>query len=445
MNLGTWEIIKISKNILRRFFLHILLTAAVLLLVGYIQIMNYSRLYSSTSIIRVVRTSMQGELGSQKYLADTNTLTRQNKSISKIAVQSSTFDLVRNELGNLSDSYLKNRVKVSPYPDMDLIEVTGTDSDQYNAQKISIAIANATIKRSNQLEQDAPTGTSLQMIQEGRVPTTPSSVPKKTMFSLWSIFAVFVSCCLWAYIFFIDRRIESEEDITNSYDTPLIVSIPVIKNKGKDQKIMLDRYQTATSFFRFTKLINSTQAIAIVSSKQGEGKSVTTANIGKSFSYMGQKVLLVDLDTRRPSLQRIFNQPSKDYSYARAIINGGKLPSPDVIESNMSLYAPGIIQDWECGKVFTSNKISALIKDTLKSPDNWVIFDTPPILSLPSITAALKQIGNIVIVVMLRKTRKVDLDKTISLLKREGINVVGIIAVGSRDRGLSGYYSRSKK
>lgn len=442
--MGTWEIIKIAKNILRRFILHILLTIAVLLLVGYFQIMSYSRVYSSTSIIRVVRTSTQGELGLQKYVADVNILTRQNKSISKIAVQSSTLDLVRNELGNLSDSYLKSRIKVFPYPDMDLIEVTGIDSDQVNAQKISAALANAIVTRAKQLEQEAPTGTNLQIIQEGRVPTTPSSVPKKTMFTLWTVFTLFISCLLWAYIFFIDRRIESEEDITSSYDIPLIVSIPTIKNKTKDVKVLLDRYQTVTSFLRFTKLVGIGQTIAIVSGKQGEGKSVTTANIGKSFSYMGQKVLLVDLDTRRPSLQRIFSQPSKENSYARAIINGSDLPTPDVVENNISLYAPSMIQDWECGKVFTSPKISSLIKDNLKTPDNWVIFDTPPILSLPSITAALKQIENAIVVVMLRKTKNVDLNKTINILKREGVNTIGIIAVGSKNRGFNGYYSTSK-
>jgi len=446
--MGTWEVIKISKNILRRFVLHILLTITVLLLIGYVQIANYSRLYSSTSIIRVVRILADGESKTQQYVADVNTLTRQNKSISKIAVQSSTLDLVRNELGDLSDSYLKKRIKVFPYPDMDLIEVTGIDSDPINAQKISSALASAIITRSDQLEQEAPTGTSLQIIQDGRVPTVPSSVPKKTLFLLWSAFVFLASCSLWAYIFFIDRRIESEEDITNFFNIPLIVSIPTIKNKLKDVKVLIDRYQTATSFLRFTKLTGSGQALAIVSAKQGEGKSVTTANIGKSFSYMGQKVLLVDLDTRRPSLQRIFNQPNdknqKD-SYARAIINGSDLPAPDSVENNISLYAPGMVRDWECGKVFTSNRISLLIKDYLKNPNKWIIFDTPPILSLPSITAALKQIENVVIVVMLRKTKKTDLNKTISLLKREGINIAGIIVVGSENTGFDSYYSPSNK
>jgi len=437
------EIIKYSRYILRRFFWLISLTFFVLVVIGYFYITNNPRIYYSKSIIKVSQTPLSDS--QIRQYTDVNVLTRLNKSISKIATQSSTLDIVREEMGRkVSDGYLLERIKVFPYPDMDLIEVTGMDMQPESAKEISNALADAIITRHHQLESESPSGTTLQIIQRGRVPSVPSSVPRKTMFVLWSACSLIVAIILWTYIFFFDRRIESEEDLIKLFNNyPVITSIPVFSKKLRERSFIIDQYQTITSFLTSSPLTSEKRTIAVVSSSKGEGKTVTTANIALSFSILGQKVLLFDLDTRRPTIHQLFKVENKDNSYSRAIIRGTKLPDPVVInKTGISLYTAGKVADWECGKVFTSNRITEMIDEHSSHENEWLIFDTPPIVSLPSVTAALKQIKNVVVIARLRKTKKSDLEKTIGLINREKINIVGIVAVGSERKEVKSYYSR---
>lgn len=437
------EIVKYSKFILRRFFWAILLTFAVFVVIGYFYITSNPRIYRSTSIIKVSQAPLSDSQARQ--YTDVNVLTRLNKSISKIATQSTTLDIVRGLLGEeLSDSYFLGRVRVFPYPDMDLIEVTGMDTTPESAQKISNALADAVVTRHQQLESETPTGTVLQIIQKGRAPSAPSSVPRKTIFILWSVCSLLASTIFWTYIFFLDRRIESEEDIVHLFKNyTVITSIPIFSKKMREKSFIIDQYQTITSFLSSSSLTNEKRAIAIVSSSKGEGKTVTAANIALSFSILGKKVVLFDLDTRRPTIHRLFKVENKEDSYSRAIIRDTKLPKPTLVDNTeISLYPAGRVQDWEYGRVFTSNRISEIIDEHSVHENEWLIFDTPPVLSLTSVTAALKQIKNVVLVVRLRKTKKSDLGKTINLISREKVNIIGIIAIGSERKEVKSYYSR---
>jgi len=433
------EIFKYFKFTLRRFGVFMVLNLAVFLAIGYFYITNNDRQYNATATIRVSR-ALESSIPTQ--FVDVNVLTRLNKSISKIATESTTLDLVEGTLQKeFSDSTLRRKVRVFPYPDMDLIDVTGIDTDPQYAQKVSNALAEAILTRHKQLEEETPTGTRLQIIQEARVPNVAASIPRRTLFILWSFISLIGTIAIWLTAFLVDRRIESEDDLLSLFDYPLIASIPLIRGKQKEKNILRDKYQTVASFLTYADLKSTNKAIAVVSTGKGEGKSISTANIAKSFSYLNQKVLLVDLDTRRPSLDKIFRIPNKQDSYSRAIIRSTSFPEPTKIEDNIDIYTAGTVADWECARIFASPRIKDIIKGHNKE-NEWVVFDTPPILSLPSVIAALKQIENVILVVRLRRTRKNELASTIKMLKTEDINIAGIVTVGSKQRTQLKYYAQ---
>jgi capsular exopolysaccharide synthesis family protein len=123
-------------------------------------------------------------------------------------------------------------------------------------------------------------------------------------------------------------------------------------------------------------------AVAITSAVVGEGKSTTSSNLAYVLSRsVGQRVVLVDCDLRRPALHRLFGQP----------IGPGLA---DVLRDGHS--ADDILRPLEDGRLWLltsgrppSNPSELLgseamdrLLDHLRSRFEFIILDVPPVLPL---------------------------------------------------------------
>ncbi|MBR2122725.1 MAG: hypothetical protein IJ930_07375 [Lachnospiraceae bacterium] len=101
-----------------------------------------------------------------------------------------------------------------------------------------------------------------------------------------------------------------------------------------------------------TKTRNS--IIYVTSSTEDEGKSAVTANLALQLSEIEKKVLLVDLDTRRPSIGGFFLE-NVDYSRSLNALYQG-----DASKEKRSFPSPGI---------------------SISFPLSWVIMQCPATMS----------------------------------------------------------------
>ena len=76
--------------------------------------------------------------------------------------------------------------------------------------------------------------------------------------------------------------------------------------------IAAESYRRIKTSLEFANVDKRIQVIQVCSSMQGEGKSVTALNIAATYAEDGKKVLVVDLDFRRPKLHRSFRRENKD-------------------------------------------------------------------------------------------------------------------------------------
>src|SRR5574341_1100099 len=68
-----------------------------------------------------------------------------------------------------------------------------------------------------------------------------------------------------------------------------------------------EAYRTLRTNLEFSSLDKPIRSMVVTSAAPEEGKSTTLANLAVAIAQAGKKVILVDCDLRRPSLQRIFN------------------------------------------------------------------------------------------------------------------------------------------
>ena len=114
-----------------------------------------------------------------------------------------------------------------------------------------------------------------------------------------------------------DTRVRSERDIAERLGLPLLGRLPRPRRRlqrANDLVMVSEPSSAEGEAFRilrtnveFVNIERDARTIMVTSAVEREGKSTTTANLGVAFARAGRRVVLVDLDLRRPFLARFFD------------------------------------------------------------------------------------------------------------------------------------------
>ncbi len=156
-------------------------------------------------------------------------------------------------------------------------------------------------------------------------------------------------------------------------------TIPFIGNIKKDKHSNSSSVESFSEICTRLLMRNETrdsQVITVTSTLAGEGKTYVATNLAKSLAAIDKKVLLIDMNIRKPELNKLFNITSQ-YTLA------------DVLDSRINIHeAAGITSipnlevinggEFKSGinSLLTSGKTSEVLNE-LKKHYNVIIIDTP--------------------------------------------------------------------
>jgi Mrp family chromosome partitioning ATPase/capsular polysaccharide biosynthesis protein len=115
----------------------------------------------------------------------------------------------------------------------------------------------------------------------------------------------------------LDTRVRSAEAIRAKLELPLLARLPEPPKKlhSRGRLIMLaepggpqaEAFRMLRTNVEFASLGKEAKVIMVTSATEQEGKSTTIANLAVAMARSGQHVVLVDLDLRRPYIDRFFD------------------------------------------------------------------------------------------------------------------------------------------
>ena len=179
------------------------------------------------------------------------------------------------------------------------------------------------------------------------------------------------------------------------------------------------------------------------SAVSGEGKSTVAANTAVALAKSGKKVVVVDLDFRRPKVHKIFGvQNLKGISEYML----GECDEKDVIKATE--YGVDIVNRGKLTNnasiIFTSDKFKEFI-DSLKANYDMVIFDCPPVLLVSDYMHFSPLSDTIIFVACVGVTRRSQLRDAYDLMVKSNSNVLGTVvtykASGKFGSRYGGYYN----
>jgi capsular exopolysaccharide synthesis family protein len=256
----------------------------------------------------------------------------------------------------------------------------------------------------------------------------------------------------------LNTRVRTDAEVQERLDMPLLGRLlePSRRLRARNQLVMLAEPQhAAAEGFRIVatnlELVNlerSARTIMFTSATHAEGKSTTVANLAIALARTGRRVVLVDLDLRRPALAGLF---SLDDQAGLTTVALGRAHLDEVLaqvplsylnhEENIERSAINAIQGSlevlpvgppppNPAEFVGSNALAAILAE-LEQRADLVLLDTPPILDLSDAMTLSSRVDGLVVVTKLSAIRRPTLQELHRVLAGAPITKLGFVLTGT--------------
>ncbi len=231
-----------------------------------------------------------------------------------------------------------------------------------------------------------------------------------------------------------------KESAPGEYKTP-----PRLVTINAMDSIAAEAFRVVRSAILLSSIDAPKKVLLVTSSFMAEGKSTLSSNLAIALAQRGARVLLVDTDLRRGTLNGMFGLPSSLPGLSNIL---GKLeegapfiqPIPTI---PLLTFLPSGIRVPNPAELLASARMSALLAEWKDKYDH-IVLDSAPILMVSDALPVAAQSDGVVIVVRSGVTRKKALKRTYELLVRSNARLLGAV-VNDVNLKLENYYTYSYK
>ena len=227
-----------------------------------------------------------------------------------------------------------------------------------------------------------------------------------------------------------NRRFLLAELDQNSQTTNLEVPADQRKAIGYQRFFYQEAFRNLYTSLRFLNSDRPLRSIAITSSQPSEGKSLVNILLAKTLSEMGQRVLIVDADLRKPQLhQRLGLDNLIGLSN---LLSGDAGRWQDTIQqvpgfSNWSALTSGR-RPPDPARLLSSPRMEQFVKEVAESGQfDLVLYDTPPVLGLADALLVAEQLDGMVLLVSLGRVDRSLPRESIERIRTAGAPLLGIL------------------
>ncbi|MHC0036455.1 CpsD/CapB family tyrosine-protein kinase [Pseudoneobacillus sp. C159] len=205
-----------------------------------------------------------------------------------------------------------------------------------------------------------------------------------------------------------------------------------------------EQYRTIRTNIEFSSVDESIRTLLVTSSGPSEGKSTTVANLAVVFAQQGKKVLLIDADLRKPTVQYTFqvdnvngltNVLTKQSTLEKAV-NQSEVEHLSILTSGPIPPNPA--------ELLGSQAMEELLAHAVEEYD-LVIFDTPPVLAVTDAQILANKCNGTILVVNSGKTEIEPAMKAKELLLSSKGKLLGVVLNQKKASESQYYYYYGRK
>lgn len=271
--------------------------------------------------------------------------------------------------------------------------------------------------------------TPVEIVDPAEVPLTPAK-PNLLLNILVSIvLGVGAGITLAFFIEYLDTSVKTVDDVERYLELPVLGVIPQkirsLYQEGAESP-HAEAYRVLRTNLQFAARQEGATAYSVASGGVGEGKSTTLFNLAYVCAQLGDNVLIIDSDLRRPVQHQFLDLPN---NVGLSGVLRGDMRLTEAIKPtevpNLHFLPSGKLPRNAVG-LLDSRRLRELI-DTAKQTYDLIFFDSPPIVGVSDAAILASLMDGVLLVVQYRKyPRNISL-RARRLLENVGSTVVGVV------------------
>jgi capsular exopolysaccharide synthesis family protein len=235
----------------------------------------------------------------------------------------------------------------------------------------------------------------------------------------------------------IDRKKKIQRD-KHLREGPLLTQMPLKSGTA-------EAFRSLRSNLQFANVDQNIKSIVISSSNAEEGKSLTSANLAIAYALLGEDVILVDADLRKPRLHKLF-ECQKSPGLTECLIEGisvekvikkSKIDHLYVVTSGKTPPNPS--------EILSSKRMEQFINE-IEAKGKLIVFDSAPLLPVTDTLVLAGRTDGVLLIVKHGHTSRFDVEHVMEMLQNAKVRVVGAVMNQipvSRGYGYYYYYGKS--
>jgi len=223
------------------------------------------------------------------------------------------------------------------------------------------------------------------------------------------------------------------EDIDAKLNMPLLGVIPLakavdIETMMEDPKSAIsEAYNSLRSSLLYSSANGLPKTLLIASSQPSEGKSTTSMAMAIGLARLGRKVVLVDVDLRRPVIHRIVGGSGSDNAYGMSSLLTSQGSIEDALKptdhENLTVITAGPIPPSPT-ELLSSGRMEQILEE-LSGRFDVVILDSPPVLGLADAPLMAALVEGVIVVIQSDRSRRGSLKSSLRRLRGMRPNILG--------------------
>jgi Mrp family chromosome partitioning ATPase len=258
----------------------------------------------------------------------------------------------------------------------------------------------------------------------------------------------------------LDTRVRSAQEIGERLGLPLLARIPEPPKalRADDKLVMIaeptsvpaEAFRMLRTNLEFATLGRDVKSIVITSAVEQEGKSTTVSNLALALARAGQKVILVDLDLRRPYVDKFFDLRGRpgitQVTIGRATLNEALVrvpiapiePTPRVRHDRNANGAPlGRLAVLGSGPIppnpgeFVASQALTDVLEELRDIADVLLVDAPPLLHVGDAMVLSAKVDAMILAAKIETIRRPMLTEVARLIESMPALKLGFVATGA--------------
>ena len=277
------------------------------------------------------------------------------------------------------------------------------------------------------------TANNISIVDRARPPDDPSKPSMLLNLAIAAVLGLGFGVLLAFAMEALDQSLSTPEDVEAKLDVAVLGAVPVLP-KGMTAVEALaelrsgfaEAYYSLRTALQFSTPNGAPSTLFVTSARPGEGKSTTALAIAENFARIGHRVLLVDVDLRKPSMHRLLGANN---DRGMSSILSGSATLSDVVQRPED----GGLWFIPCGplppnpaELLSGNRVQSFLEESRRRFD-IVVIDGPPTLGFADAPAMAANVAGTVFVIEANGTRRGQARGALARLRVGRARILGAV------------------